>query len=364
VAVSAIIVNYNAGPLLVDSVRAVLEHNGDAEAVVVDNGSVDDSLEQLRLTFGRHPRLTVIENRANLGFARATNIGLVHARGEFLLLLNPDCLVQPGTIPTMVETLRADPEVGMAGCLIRNPDGSEQPGCRRAVPTPWRTFVRVLHLNKLFPHHPRFRTFVLSHEPLPAQPMPIEAISGAFMLVRREALEQIGPLDEDYFMHCEDLDWCMRFHNSGWRILFVPGAEAVHYKGTCSRNNRIVVLYHMHRGMMRFYRKFFWRQYPAGLMALVGAAVWARFAILAGREMVGRVSRRARDDRARLPARRIPGQAGLVVRKITRSAPPATSSLSVVAQETDVVPGFDPVAHRRAASRGVGGKWGVGSRSK
>lgn len=290
--VSAVIVNYNAGPLLLDSVRALLEHNGDAEAIVIDNGSADGSLELLRSKLGGHPRLTVIETGANLGFAKAANIGLARARGEFLLLLNPDCVVLPGSVATVVETMRAAPEVGMAGCLIRHPDGSEQPGCRRAVPTPWRSLVRVLRLDRLFPRHPRFRSFVLAHEPLPRGPVLVEAISGAFMLVRRSAFETVGPLDEGYFLHCEDLDWCMRFRQKGWKIVFVPDVSVVHAQGTCSCTRPIRVEWHKHRGMMRFYRKFFRDRYPLPLMGLITVGVWIHFALLVVVHSVRHIGRR------------------------------------------------------------------------
>jgi GT2 family glycosyltransferase len=281
VTVSAVIVNYNAGSLLLESVRALLEHNSDAEAIVIDNGSVDDSLERMRRALGCHPRLTIVKNGANLGFARAANIGLARARGEFLLLLNPDCLVLPRTVATMIEVLRACPKIGMAGCLIRNPDGTEQAGCRRSVPTPWRALVRTLHLGRLFPNHPWFSGFELIRQPLPATPVFLEAISGAFMLVRRQALMEVGYLDEKYFLHCEDLDWCMRFRQAGWKILFVPGVEVVHYQGTCSQRTPLFVLWHKHKGMIRFYRKFFQHQYPWWLMFLVMAGVWTRFTLLA-----------------------------------------------------------------------------------
>jgi GT2 family glycosyltransferase len=190
-------------------------------------------------------------------------------------------VVYPGAVTSMLAAMEAHPRAGMGGCLIRNPDGTEQAGTRRAVPTPWRAVVRVLQLNRLFPHHRRFGSFVLTQEPLPAHPVFVEAVSGAFMLVRREALEQVGPLDEGYFLHCEDLDWCMSFRQAGWRILLVPGAEAVHYQGACSHDRPIGVLWHKHKGMVRFYRKFFRHQYPAPLMWAVASSVWLRFAILA-----------------------------------------------------------------------------------
>lgn len=278
--VSIVIVNYNGGALLFKAVRAALDSSVPVEVYVSDNGSTDSSLATL-CELQNDPRLRIIENRANLGFSRGNNIALKHAQGEFVLLLNPDCVMAPDTLARMLEAMARFPEAAMAGCLIRNPDGTEQAGCRRRMPTPWRTLVRVLHLNVLFPHHPRFRNITFTREPLPDKPVFLEAISGAFMLIRRTALEQIGLLDEGYFMHCEDLDLCMQFHRSNRPVLFVPDVEVVHYKGTCSASRPLRVLWYKHRGMIRFYRKFFRHQYPPLLMALVVATVWARFSMLA-----------------------------------------------------------------------------------
>ncbi|MEK7557096.1 MAG: glycosyltransferase family 2 protein, partial [Patescibacteria group bacterium] len=278
--ISVIIVNFNGGPLLGEAVRSVLSSAIPVEVFVSDNGSTDGSLPSLRGLVGMDTRLQIIENRNNLGFARASNIALKRARGEYVLLLNPDAVIKPDTLARMRVTLAAYPEAGVAGCLLRNADGTEQAGCRRNVPTPWRSLVRVLHLDKLIPHHPLFRNFVLPKESLPERPVYLEAISGAFMLVRRKALEDVGPLDEKYFLHCEDLDWCMRFRRAGWKILFVPNVEVVHYKGACSKDKSLFVSWHKHKGMIRFYRKFFRHQYPWPLMPLVVAAVWVRFLLL------------------------------------------------------------------------------------
>jgi GT2 family glycosyltransferase len=286
--VSIIIVNYNGGPLLHDAVSAALSSSVSVEVLISDNGSTDGSLNSVYQAFGKDQRVHIISNGSNLGFSRANNIALRRAKGQYVLLLNPDCIIQRDTLAQMLGIFDTNPDAGMAGCLIRNPDGTEQPGCRRAVPTPWRTFVRVLHLNRLFPNNLRFRTFLLHQEPLPSAPDSVEAISGAFMLVRREAMEQVGLLDDNYFMHCEDIDWCMRFHQAGWNITFVPNVEVLHYKGTCSKGHPILVLYHMHRGMIRFYRKFFRRQYPLPLMAIVISTVWARFLALSVKEVLKR----------------------------------------------------------------------------
>lgn len=287
--VSVVIVNYNGGELVSAAIDALRDSGIPLEVIVADNGSRDGSFESLCHRFDGNPCIHFIDNGANLGFARASNLAIARARGRYVLLLNPDCLVYPGTLKRVVAALKSRPQAAMAGCLIRNPDGTEQAGSRRAVPTPWRTFVRLFHLNKLFPKSPHFRSFVLTETPLPEKPVPQEAISGAFMLVRYEALEGVGLLDEAYFLHCEDLDWCMRFRQAGWEILFVPNAEAVHYKGYCSRGRPSFVSYHMHKGMIRFYRKFFRHQYPAPLMWAVAAAVWARFVLLAAASYASRM---------------------------------------------------------------------------
>ena len=277
--VSVIVVNFNAGPLLHECVRAIFASTVPVEVIVVDNGSGDGSIYHLRRQV-ENERLTIIENFANLGFARAVNIGLEQAPGEFALLLNPDCIIGPDTLERMLEVMWEHPDAGMAGCLIRNRDGSEQAGCRRRVPTPARTLIRVLHLDRIFPSL-RHKGVVLHNSPLPDAPEEVEAISGAFMLARRAAVDEVGPLDEGYFLHCEDLDWCMRFRAKGWKILFVPHVEVLHEKGGCSADRPVRVEWHKHRGMVRFYRKFFRHQYPAPLMWCVIGAVWLRFLLLA-----------------------------------------------------------------------------------
>jgi GT2 family glycosyltransferase len=286
---SVITVNFNAGDLLLASARAVLDSRAPVELIVIDNGSSDGSIAQLRRAVGGDPRVRIVENGANLGFARANNIAVDWATGDHLLFLNPDCLVRPETIGAIREALDAHPRAAMAGCLILNPDGSEQAGCRRSVPTPWRALVRALGLARVFPHHRKlFDDFVLAHQPLPSGPAAVEAISGAFMFVRRAAMDAVGRMDEGYFLHCEDLDWCMRFRAAGREILFVPTVAVTHHKGYCSRKRSIRVLWHMHRGMVRFYGKFFRHQYPAPLLWAVTIGVWARFGIMAARTALRR----------------------------------------------------------------------------
>ncbi len=277
--VSAVIVNHDAGTMLVDAVRAALAQS--AEVIVVDNGSTDSSMDELAVAFVGEPRLRMHFAKENLGFAAGCNLGLRLATRRHLLFLNPDCILQPGSLKRMVEVLVSNSRIGMVGGLLTNPDGSEQGGGRRDMPTPWRSFVRAFGLSRLGQRWPRlFADFHLHEQPLPKKPMGVEAISGALMLIKRAALKDVGPWDEAYFLHCEDLDMCMRFRQRGWRVVFVPDAPVIHYRGHCSRARPFFVEWHKHKGMARFYRKFYRQQYPGVLMAIVDAGIWLRFGLV------------------------------------------------------------------------------------
>ncbi len=276
--VSIIIVNFNAGKLLTDCVQATLTSTFPVEIYVIDNASQDDSLAILQQTI-IDKRIHIIKNNDNIGFAPAINSVLPNLTSEYILLLNPDCLIQADTIASFVETMNKYPQTGISGCVVRNLDGSEQAGCRRSVPTPWRALVRVFLLDKLFPQY--CKSFVLTSSPLPTNPTKIEGISGACMFVRQSAIKIVGLMDEEYFLHCEDLDWFMRFRAKNFHILFIPSIEVTHVKGFCSRNQPIKILWYKHRGMIRFYRKFFQKQYPRLLFWPVILAVWVRFSLLA-----------------------------------------------------------------------------------
>lgn len=278
--ISIIIVNYNAGDALFECIASVIGRVG--EIVIVDNASNDQSIEKVVNKFGSVKIVTVVKLSENLGFSKACNIGYSHATGQYLFYLNPDCVVEPDTIQALCAGLENHPGTGMAGGLLLNPDGTEQAGGRRLVPTPWRSFVKAFGLSflrKFFPNY--FSDFSLHDQQLPVNPVFVEAISGACMFVKRDAIEDVGLLDEDYFMHCEDLDWCMRFRENDWRIVFVPQAKVIHAKGTCSRSRPIFVEWHKHKGMARFYKKFFHDKYPRILMWPVLLSVWLRFMLVA-----------------------------------------------------------------------------------
>lgn len=284
--ISTIVVNYNAGDFLRSCIDSLLNCPREIEIIVVDNASTDGSLDALQ----ELPCIQIIKNSANLGFATACNQGARVASAPFMLFLNPDCSFKPGVLAGLLDVVNVDDRIGMVGGFLVNPDGTEQAGGRRAIPTPWRSFVRAFGLNRLANRWPKlFFDFHLHKQPLPDRPIEVEAISGACMLVRREAVADVGLWDEGYSLHCEDLDWCMRFRQKGWKILFVPSARVTHEQGVCGRSRPIFVEWHKHKGMVRFYRKFFRHQYPIGLMGLVILGVWLRFGLMVGALTMRRV---------------------------------------------------------------------------
>lgn len=281
--VSIVIVNYNAGAALVECVASILASKYPVQIIVIDNASKDGSIESLITAFKGMEELRIVKSDVNLGFAKACNIGSREATGRYLLLLNPDCVIDEDAIPALVKALERHPDAGMAGAMLLNPDGSEQAGGRRTIPTPRRAFIRAFGLSKFNHRFPRFFSdFIMLNDPVPNEEVEVEAISGACMMVPRQVYKKVGRLDEGYFMHVEDLDWCMRMHNKGYKILFVPSAKVVHRKGTCSQGRPIFVEWHKHVGMLRYYRKFFRHTYPPALLVLVAAGVWVHFFVKAG----------------------------------------------------------------------------------
>jgi GT2 family glycosyltransferase len=279
---AAVIVNFNAGPYLRQAVGSITGTPDISEIIVVDNASGDGSLDLLAPA----PGLTLVRNEDNLGFAAACNIGIERSRSDVVLLLNPDCVVEPGAVRRLMDVMATSERVGMVGPRLVNADGSEQAGGRRMMPTPWLAFVRTTGLSRFYPK--AFDDFALHQRPVPDGPVEIEAISGACMLVRRKAIEDVGPLDAGYFLHCEDLDWCMRFLQGNWEIMFVPDARVIHHKGVSSRPMSLRVELYKHRGMARFYRKFYAKKHSPWFSAFLLGGIWARFAATAARIQIRR----------------------------------------------------------------------------
>ena len=284
-----IMVNYNAGEWLARSLSSVCAVAGENTTVsVVDNASVDSSVSEAKIALAgllSKPLVHWLENTQNLGFAAANNQVLAQLESDFAVLINPDCEINQDTLPQILQAFADHPRMGIASCRILNEDGSMQNTCRRRFPTPWSALVRMLQLHRLFPNSAAFKDFdygalpdeVASSAKQSNQVEFIEAISGAFMVVRKSALAEVGLLDEAYFMHCEDLDWCKRFELQGWQVGFVAGASVIHAKGVSSAGRPIRVLWTLHTGMLRFFDKFYKRQYALPLRWLVKLGILLSF---------------------------------------------------------------------------------------
>ena len=275
--VAVVIVNHNAGQALLACLESVLPQS--REVMLVDNASALEGFESVVSQFKENPTLKIIRSPLNTGFAVACNTGAAASTAPYILFLNPDCVPLPGLLEKMSHALQASPRIGMVGGLLLNPDGTEQGGGRRAIPTPWKSFVRAFGLWKILRRH----DFHNESTATPIRPVEVDAISGACMMVRRAAFEEVRGFDKDFFLHCEDLDLCMEFKKHGWGVVFSPEAIVLHGKGVCSRARPVFVEWHKHWGMLRFYKKHFRSQYPAILHASVAVAVGIRFVLVAAR---------------------------------------------------------------------------------
>lgn len=287
-----IIVNYNADDWLSRAVGSALRHS-DGVVTVVDNASSDQSVVTTQSMIN-DPRLRWILNKHNLGFAAANNQVLESLDSEFAVLMNPDCELSSDALEVIFAAFDQNPKMGLASCRISNSDGSTQSTCRRRFPTPWSALMRMLQLHRLFPNNPSFANFDYgdSIDINSTQVETVEAISGAFMVARKSAIENVGLLDHEYFMHCEDLDWCKRFALAGWSVGFVPSVSVLHAKGVSSQSRPIAVLWTLHKGMNRFFDKFYRDQYSWLLRSTVKLGIIASFVTRAGLAFVNGLFRK------------------------------------------------------------------------
>lgn len=234
---SIIIVNYNVKVFLQNLLDSIQKAASEIqyEIIIVDNASDDGSVEFLR---DNYPQIKLIVNQTNLGFGKANNLGLVQARGKFILLLNPDAIVAEDTFFRMIDFFNQTPEAGLAGCKILNPDGTLQLPCRRSFPGPWTSFTKVTGLSTLFPKSKIFARYNLTYLD-ENQTYEVDAISGSFMMMRKEVYEKVGGFDDQFFMYGEDLDLCYRIQKSGYRVYYVHSAQIIHYKGESTKRSTI-----------------------------------------------------------------------------------------------------------------------------
>ncbi|MBI2845489.1 MAG: glycosyltransferase family 2 protein [Chloroflexi bacterium] len=262
-----VIVNYNARDLLRDCLHSLFQSQGkfSFEVVVVDNASSDGSPAMLREEF---PPVKLIAAPQNLGYSRANNLGLKQQKAEYYLLLNPDTVLPPSALEGMLDFMLAHPQAGIAGPKLLLADGSLDLACRRSFPTPQVSFYRMVGLSKIFPNSPRFARYNLTYLD-PDKVSEVDSVVGAFMLIRREVLEEIGYLDEDFFLYGEDLDLAYRAKAKGWKVFYNPQVVVRHYKRQSTRLNPRQARYEFYRAMWLFYRKHYQKTTPYWLHTLV-----------------------------------------------------------------------------------------------
>jgi GT2 family glycosyltransferase len=255
-----VIISYNVRDLLRDCLRTLSNQH----VIVVDNASSDGSAAMVRTEF---PAVELTANTNNRGFAAACNQGIAASTEDFILILNPDTLVTPAALQTLLELMQAEPRAGACGPRILNPDGSLQPSCRR-FPTLPRLLLDEFGLGKLFPHSKFFGGYRMTwwaHDQL----REVDQVMGAALLLRREALKQVGTFDERFFMYFEEVDLCLRLRAAGWKVLFVPAAQVTHHGGRSARQVLAEATLYRYQSLGAFYRK----HYPAWHLAVLKLAI-------------------------------------------------------------------------------------------
>lgn len=288
---SIVIVNRNTADFLeacLRSLETAVPPRVRTEIEVIDNASTDDSVDRVKTLF---PRVRLVPTEANLGFARANNHGIALATGRYILFLNPDTLAGPSSLGPVLEFLEKTPDAGAATCRVELADGSLDDAAHRGFPTPWNALCHFSGLARLFPYSRLFAGYSRGWEDM-RKTHEIEALAGAFMLVRREAGESVGWWDEDYFFYGDDLDFCYRLKRAGWLIYFVADSTVLHYKGvssgirseshavtTADTATRLLSTRARFEAMRIFYRKHYRGVYPAPLTLAVLVAIWVKEAM-------------------------------------------------------------------------------------
>ena len=271
---SVIIVNYNVKDFLAHCLDTVCEAVSqiEAETIVVDNASQDGSVEMLR---ERYPWVRTIAGTENVGFSRGNNVGIEQSAGEYVLLLNPDTLVAGDTLQRCIEYLDSNRKVGALGARMFDARGRFALESRRGLPTPFTSFCKMAGLTKLFPKSRTLGRYYMQYLD-EYQPHEIEVMSGAFMMLRRKTLDEVGLLDERFFMYGEDIDMSYRITRGGWQNHYVP-YPIVHYKGESTQKSSFRYVHVFYNAMLIFYNKHFGEK-SALLTVMVKTAVVGRAA--------------------------------------------------------------------------------------
>lgn len=268
---SIIILNYNVKQLLINCLESVFKSK-DADRwqiIVVDNASSDGSVEAIKT---RYKDIEILENKANIGFAAGNNKAIPKVLAPVVLFLNPDTIITDHAIQKSLEVLLSNPDYGALTCKVELPDGSLDYSCHRGFPTPWNSFCYFTGLAKIFPRSPIFSGYSASYLNI-NKSHEIDCLTGAFMMVRKIAGDQVGWWDKDYFWNGEDIEFCYSLKEKSWKIYYYPEVKIIHYKGSSAKLEKHDTISHGVSAMRIFYKKHYYKKYPPILRDFVLLAI-------------------------------------------------------------------------------------------
>jgi len=273
---SIIVVAADSGATLRECAARALASSAPVELMLVDNGSRDSVPQAIARACEHDDRVHVIYNHANLGFGPAVNVGARQAHGSTLLVLNPDCMLEPDTLARLRDVLHAHPDAGVIGAVVCDADGAPDPASRRRDPLLLRSWNEMTGRAKRELENARFEGVDVPGV-IPEATIEVENVSGALMLLPRATFERLRGFDDGYFLHCEDLDLCRRARDAGYKVLLAGDVRVRHAKGGSSAHRPVFVSYHKHRGMWRWFRKFDPAARKPLTRALVAGGITAHF---------------------------------------------------------------------------------------
>ena len=281
---SIVIVNYNVKHFLNQCLQSVKKaiQNIEAEIFVVDNASSDNSVEMLKKKF---PWVNIIANTENKGFSCANNQALKIAKGEFVLLLNPDTLVEEDTFEKCIAFMNQTPDAGAIGVKMINGNGEFLPESKRALPIPSVAFYKIFGLSKLFPRSKKFGSYHLTYLDN-NETQSVEVLSGAFMFIRKKVLDEIGLLDETFFMYGEDIDLSYRIIKAGYKNYYLPETRIIHYKGESTKKSTVNYVVVFYKAMQIFAKKHFTNKKSFLLTWIFNLAIWLRASLSIGKRVL------------------------------------------------------------------------------
>lgn len=278
---SIIIVNYNTYNLTKQTIDSIIgeHHDFNYEIILVDNASSDGSINKLQDEFRNiviTQKLRIIMNKDNLGFAKANNIGIKFASGKYILLLNSDTVLKENCLEKCIGKIEKDRNIGALGCKVILANGELDHACKRGFPSPKASlyyFLKLYKRNEL--KYGQYNALHLGEDDIGE----VDCLTGAFMLMPKLIFDKVGGLDEDFFMYGEDIDLCYKIKELGYKILYYPEAQIIHYKGGSSKKKRSKVIYDFHQAMWIFYKKHYYKKYNFAVTFLVSIGIWLKYLV-------------------------------------------------------------------------------------